>query len=291
MSLTSILFRLGASKGDRARDRRIPYPTGVNQICNLSYGPHGKSNLLDVYWPEAKECCPVIVSVHGGGYVYGDKEVYKRYCMDLARRGFTVINFNYRLAPRWKFPAPLEDLHNVMFWLHQKSRDYHADPSRIFLVGDSAGAQIVSQYAAMATNPDYMALFHFPALDSDIRIRAVGLNCGMYDMAPIAAQQRTGIHLDYLGRKLPKNDPRFAVMENITGHFPPAHITTSCHDFLRENAEPMAQFLRSKGVESVCECYGTEEDTRIGHVFHVNIILEEAIACNDAQCAFFRQYL
>ena len=117
MSLTSILFNIGAKKSDRKRDAQIPYPAGVQQWNDISYGPHGKENLLDVYRPVGAGKCPIIVNVHGGGYVYGDKELYKRYCMDLARRGFAVVNFNYRLAPRWKFPAPLEDLNNVMHWI------------------------------------------------------------------------------------------------------------------------------------------------------------------------------
>lgn len=52
---------------------------------------------------------PVIVSVHGGGWGYGDKERYQYYCMSLAQQGFAVVNFSYRLASKYKFPAPLED--------------------------------------------------------------------------------------------------------------------------------------------------------------------------------------
>lgn len=291
MSIDSILFNIGARKGDRKRDARIPFPAGVVEITDLSYGPHRKHNRMDIYYPEGADRCPIIVSVHGGGYVYGDKELYKRYCMDLARRGFAVVNFNYRLAPLWKFPAPLEDLNNVMLWLSRHAKQYHADNSSIFLVGDSAGAQLVSQYAAMLTNPDYMALFGLKRPIDRISIKAVGLNCGLYDMKTIAAGERKGIHLDYLGKTLSNDDPRLAVLENITSAFPPAHITTSCHDFLRECAQPMCDFLTGKGVEAVCKCYGTEEDRTIGHVFHVNIILEEAIRCNDDQCAFFREHI
>lgn len=291
MSLDSIKFNIGAAKSDRKRDALIPFPTGVAQITDISYGPHRKHNLLDVYYPEGAQCCPVIINVHGGGYVYGDKELYKRYCMDLARRGFTVVNFNYRLAPRWKFPAPLEDLNNVMLWLNRESQNYHADITRIFMVGDSAGAQLTSQYAAMLSNPAYMTLFGFKRPDPDIGLRAVGLNCGMYDLESMASQERYGLFLDYLGRKLSNDDPRLAVLDHISLNYPPAHITTACHDFLRSAAQPMAAFLQEKGVEVQWTCYGTEEDSTIGHVFHINIIHPEAIACNDAQCAFFRKYL
>lgn len=291
MSFESIKFNIGARKNDRKRDKKIPFPKGVVQIKDISYGPHRRHNLMDIYYPEGADRCPIIVSVHGGGFVYGDKELYSRYCMDLAHRGFTVVNFNYRLAPRWKFPAPLEDINNVMLWLSRHAKQYHADNQNIFMVGDSAGAQLASQYAAMLTNPEYMALFGLKRPIERIQLRAVGLNCGLYDMKTVAAGERKGLHLDYLGKVISNDDPRLAVMENITSDFPPAHITTACHDFLRSNAQPMCDFLQSKGVEAVCKCYGSEENEKIAHVFHVNIILEEAIACNDEQCAFFREHM
>ena len=288
MSLTSILFKIGAGKSDRKRDAQIPFPAGVKEWNNISYGPHGKENLLDVYRPLNAGKCPIIVNVHGGGYVYGDKELYKRYCMDLARRGFAVVNFNYRMAPRWKFPAPLEDLNNVMRCVATEGQ-WFGDIQKVFMLGDSAGAQLTSQYAAMLHNLEYMSHFRFP--HPGIFLTAIGLNCGMYDMASQAAGKRTGITLDYLGKHIPANDPRFRVLEAINHNYPPAHITTACHDFLRPAAQPMYDLLTEKGIPCRLDVYGTEEDSSIGHVFHINIITEEAIRCNDAQCDFFRQYL
>lgn len=289
MSLTSFMFRINATHTDRKRDSIIPFPSGIAQINDISYGPHGKSNLLDVYYPEKADCCPVIINIHGGGFVYGDKELYKRYSMDLARRGFTVININYRLAPRWKFPAPLEDINNVLHWLSREHDRHHADIDHIFMVGDSAGAQLASQYAAMLSNPDYMALFGLK--HPSIRISAVGLNCGLYDIKMVATSQRKGLELDYLGRKIQNDDPRLAVMDAITPSYPPAHITTACHDFLRPMAQPMYDHLTAKGIPCRLDLYGSEEDQSIGHVFHINILNPEAIQCNDQQCDFFRQYL
>jgi acetyl esterase/lipase len=291
MSLQSILLRRGAAKSDRERDSKIPYPTGVIQRCNISYGPYGKSNLLDVYRPDDRERYPILINVHGGGYVYGSKEVYKRYCMELARHGFTVININYRLAPRWKFPAPLEDIHNVMLWIQREKHNLQADWTRIFMVGDSAGAQLVSQYAAMLTNADYMALFGFSKLDDTTKLHAIGLNCGMYDAQKQAEGQRKGIARDYLGRKLSASDPRLFVLDAITSNFPPAHITTACHDFLRDAAQPMYDLLVARNVPCRMDCYGKEEDPSVGHVFHINIITEDAIQCNADQCDFFKQYI
>ena len=290
MSFTSIMFNINASRSDRKRDSLIPLPRGIVECRNIRYGSHGNENLLDVYYPEGTATAlPTIVSIHGGGYVYGSKEIYRRYGMDMARRGFAFVNFNYRLAPRWKFPTPLWDTNYVMEWICRNAERYHLDPSRIILVGDSAGAQLASQYAAIATNADYAALFQMEV--PNIQIQALGLNCGMYDMAHQGAAPRKGIHLDYLGRDIPANDPRFNVLEAIGSNYPAAYITTACHDFLRNAAEPMYDHLISKGIRTAWKCYGTEEDKSIGHVFHVNIVLPEAIRCNDDAAAFFLSVL
>lgn len=290
MSLESIMFNIRAGKTDRLRDAAIPLPEGVNECRNVSYGSHGDWNLLDVYLPQGtKEQLPTIVSIHGGGYVYGSKEIYRRYGMDLAKRGFAFVNFNYRLAPRWKFPTPLHDTNAVMEWICKNAQRYHLDPDRIILVGDSAGAQLASQYAAMVTNPRYAALFQMRI--PSIRIRCLGLYCGMYDMKKRAQPPRRGLHLDYLGRGLSPEDPRLAVLENITADYPPAYLATACHDFLRPEAEPMGNFLREKGIDAQWKCYGSEENEKVSHVFHVNIILPEAIECNDDSAEFFRKYI
>ena len=290
MSFHSIMFNISASRSDKKRDAAIPLPEGITQCRNISYGIHGKDSLLDVYYPEGTtDRLPTIVSIHGGSYVYGSKEIYRRYGMDMAKRGFAFVNFNYRLAPKWKFPTPLYDTNAVMEWVCRNAARYHLDPSRIILVGDSAGAQLASQYAAIATNPRYAE--KFPIKVPGITIRALGLNCGMYDAAERGKSPRKGIALDYFGKNFPDDDPRLQVLQAITDRYPPAYITTACHDFLRECAQPMHDYLTTKGIPAQWKCYGTEEDKSIGHVFHVNIILPEAVRCNDDAAEFFRKYL
>ena len=289
MTFSSLQFYLSATRSDRKRDAAIPLPTGVKALRNISYGSHGEDNLLDVYYPEGTcQPLPTIVSIHGGGYVYGTKEIYRRYGMDMAKRGFAFVNFNYRRAPKWKFPTPLADTNAVMEWVVQNAHRYHLDPDRIILLGDSAGAQMASQFAAMMTNPEYGRLFGLKL--AKVRIRAIGLFCGLYDLSARAQMPRRGMYKDYFG-KLPMDDPRFQCLESVTAAYPPAFIMTGTEDFLRDQAEPMYDFLRSKGVEAQWKCYGQEGDKKACHVFHVNILLPEAVQCNDDAAEFFRKYV
>ena len=290
MSFQSLMFNISATRSDKKRDAAIPLPEGITECRNISYGSHGTENLLDVYYPKGTaEPLPTIVSIHGGGYVYGSKEIYRRYGMDMARRGFAFVNFNYRLAPRSKFPAPLADTNAVLEWVCQNARRYHLDPQRIILLGDSAGAQLTSQYAAIFTNPEYASLFDLKL--PHVKICALGLFCGMYDGAARAKAPRRGLFLDYLGKNLPADDPRMQVLAAVTDKYPPAFIATAHHDFLKSEAQPMFEFLTARGIPAQYKCYGRPEDKHIGHVFHVNILLPEAVQCNDDAAAFFRQYV
>lgn len=290
MSIEAINFRMGAGKADRERNAATVHPAGVSRVENLSYGPYGMWNLLNVYYPEGTEgILPVIISIHGGGYVYGTKEEYHHYCADIARRGFAVVNFNYRLAPEDPFPAQLEDINAVFCWVAANGAKYHMDTQNLFVVGDSAGAQMASQYAAILTNRDYASLFGFdPAV---VKIRALGLNCGMYDLIAKLRSPTFKLGRDYLGEGFDLSDARLDVFGAVNESYPPAHITTSYHDFNRPGAKPFMDLLSEKGITVQCLCFGTPEQKEIGHVFHVDIRLPEAKACNDAQCAFFRNYL
>ena len=100
---------------DDERDKGLVTPADVKRYDNICYvkgGDKDASHYLDVYRPleRSEDKLPVIVNVHGGGWVYGDKETYQFYCMDLCRRGYAVVNASYRLAPLFKYPAQLEDV-------------------------------------------------------------------------------------------------------------------------------------------------------------------------------------
>lgn len=290
MTIDAIKLNISATISDYKRDKKISIPEKVTQCRNISYGKFGKHNLLDVYYPEATFTpLPTIVNIHGGGYVYGSKEIYRRYCMYLAQQGFAVVNFNYRLAPRWKFPTPLLDTNTVMQWICENASTYYLDPKNIIIVGDSAGAQLTSQYSAIATNANYAS--HFGITAPSIKIRAIGLNCGMYDLIQVSGKTPSGVIKDYCGSRVNISDPRMDVLGAISTNYPPAFITTSCHDFLHDAAEPMYNYLISKGLTAEWKCYGTADQEDVAHVFHINIVHPEAVSCNEDSCTFFRKFL
>lgn len=106
MSLTSRMLQKAFVLADSQKNKGQVTPESIIRFDDIAYGPDKKWNVLDVYRPrDVQGKLPVIIDVHGGGWVYGDKEVYQYYCMALARRGFAVVNFTYRLAPEFIFPS------------------------------------------------------------------------------------------------------------------------------------------------------------------------------------------
>lgn len=282
---------------DAKRDAGLTTPENMVRYDDITYGPYGEWNLLDIYHTkEAETLQPVIVSVHGGAWVYGDKELYQHYCMRLADRGFTVVNFTYRLAPENRYPAALEDINNVMYFLKQHGSEYMADINNMFVVGDSAGAQLASQYLTMLTNAEYAGQFPFPM--PDVTVKAAALNCGLYDARKCAENGLDEPFIEYVGKKVLEKfyaDKELLesldVLKYMTKDFPPSYVMSSCHDFLLPNAEPMYRHLQNLGVDSILKIYGSKEQKEIAHVFHLDCKSEEAAKCNDEECEFFRKYI
>ncbi|MBO4788849.1 MAG: alpha/beta hydrolase fold domain-containing protein [Lachnospiraceae bacterium] len=285
-------MRKAWAAADAARDAGLTEPESVEAFRNISYGPHGEWNLLDVYRPKEKsgETLPVIVSIHGGGFFYGDKELYRFYTMHLAEMGFAVVNYNYRLAPENHFPAPLEDAMAVLDWISANATAYGLDTSNLFFVGDSAGAQLVSQFACILTNPAYAQLFEMKAPEG-ITVRAISLACGVYTLLPDEGGEFSPMMLDYLAEEARTDNPRLEVKNNITKDYPPTFIFSAYLDSLYEACEPMAEFLRTRGVEVRCKIYGSPEAEDVRHVFHVNMKLSEGERANRDQTAFFKEHI
>ena len=292
MSIVSLMTRIMFKRGDKKRDAGLTTPDYVKRYDDIQYGPNRKWNKLDVYRPKGVEgVLPVIVSVHGGGWVYGDKELYQYYCMSLVQHGFAVVNYSYRLAPKYKYPAQFEDTAMVFKWVLEHSEEYGLDKNNVFAVGDSAGGQLLGIYSCMCSDKK-LARAAGIEIPEGFKPKAVALNCGVYKMVKPNKKDASSLLMrDYLpeggsDKELKEN----SVMDNVTGDFPPAFIMTAEGDFLAPQALPLAEKLKSVGAEAEYHYYGDKEHV-LGHVFHVNMKLEEAHSCNREECEFFRKHI
>lgn len=312
--------REGMGASDARRDAGLKIPSDVKCFFDIRYSEADESCLLDVYMPKratkknlhysksqeksisenvanSNFKFPVIVSIHGGGWVYGDKKLYSFYCMELARRGFAVVNFTYRLSPEHKFPAALEDTNNVFKWILKNFAKYNLDAENIFATGDSAGANYLAIYAAICTNEKFAENFSFE-IPAKLKLNAIYLNCGMYDFISFSKTLDTKATRGALFEKggtrqeLILASPIFHVEEN----FPPTFFVTAENDFLREQVPPLAKTFCEKGVAFEYKCYRAKKshsknEQKLGHVFMLDLRDKYSAPCLDEQCDFFQRHL
>jgi acetyl esterase/lipase len=145
---------------------------GVDVLRDAAYGPHERHR-LDVFAPAGARDLPVVVFVHGGGFVAGDKSTpgtpyHDNVGLWAARSGMVGVTMNYRLAPEHRWPSGADDVGAAVAWLAANVADHGGDPSRIVLMGSSAGATHVAGYVA---TPDRHAA-----------LRGIVLLSGAYDL-------------------------------------------------------------------------------------------------------------
>lgn len=130
---------------------------GVERVGNISYGPAGRRNLLDLYRAkDHKAGAPVLVYLHSGGYYSGNKRLGSAELLyRLARQGWVTISANYRLRPQGDFVDHLTDAKRVIAWVREHAKEYGADPSTLVLAGGSAGAHLSIMAALTPNDPRY----------------------------------------------------------------------------------------------------------------------------------------
>lgn len=258
---------------ERNDDKRIASQTptpGITQITDIPYMDDSmKEHLLDIYYPEnTEEKLPVIVDIHGGGWLYGYKEINKYYCLKLAEKGFLVASINYRLARNFQFIDQIADAFSAFSWLFENLKNYPADMNNIFLVGDSAGGQIVSICAAICKNKKMQEDF---GVTPSLSFKAIGAICPAVDL--ISPNFMMNVNLKSLLGDKPKENPLYKYMdyENVAYlGLAPFYIVTANGDFLKKQAQKLKKVLDRHGVENVFYYYDeTVDGKKLPHVFSV----------------------
>ncbi|HEX7873192.1 MAG TPA: alpha/beta hydrolase [Sphingobium sp.] len=144
---------------------------------DIAYGPHVRHR-LDLYRAEAGESLPILLFVHGGGFLKGDKGGAAEWPNAnvgrmAAQAGFLGAVINYRLAPDNPWPSGAEDVAAAVDWLRAHAADQGGDPAKIVLVGTSAGAAHVAGYLKLAGG------------HADRDVRGVILLSGLYGYTPL----------------------------------------------------------------------------------------------------------
>lgn len=161
----------------------IPYlPTGgpvpeydpKDAACTVP----GREHLLDVYSPvpldvDAPEKLPVIVTLHGGGYISNGKECNRPHGMWFASQGYRVVNVNYTLQPEAMLDLEMREIGYAFRWIADNAEKYGFDLNNVFLTGDSSGGHLSLLFTALQTNPELQEMLKCGAAPFPLRGTAV----------------------------------------------------------------------------------------------------------------------
>ena len=284
-----------ARKADAESHARQVKPEGIKEVCNLAYIDDDMwQHKLDVYYPEKSENekLPVVIDVHGGGWMYGDKELNKFYNLYVANRGFCVFSMSYSLVPECADPAvQLREVMAALGWVSAHLKDYPCDETKIMLTGDSAGGMLAGFAAALLTDEKLRRAYD--TIDVDLKLTVLALT------SPVAYMNSKGI-IGFYTKKMwtdgYKNKPTYEymnldkVIENAD--MPPTFMVTSSGDMLGlKQTRRAAEDFRKKGIEVKLMDWPKYEGQNLPHVFSViEPNLAPGIKTIDEMCAFFRAH-
>jgi acetyl esterase/lipase len=174
----------------RVRIRQVVFPLflhdrRVERVKDIEYGPHGRRNRLDVYRqkrPTARQdgrLAPVLLQIHGGGWVIGDKgQQGLPLMLQLAAEGWVCVAPNYRLSPRATWPDHLVDCKRALAWVRAHIAEYGGDPDLVCVTGGSAGGHLAAMVGLTGGDPRYQPGFE----NADTTVAACVPFYGVYDL-------------------------------------------------------------------------------------------------------------
>lgn len=240
-------------RASRKPARHVP----VARVENRSIPGDAGDIPVRIYYPDACDGAPLIVYLHGGGFVLCDLDSHDACCRRLTNgAGAIVVSVDYRLAPEHRFPAAVEDAWAATQWVATHGRELSGDTGRLVLAGDSAGANLATVVCMLARDrsgpPIAFQVLIYPVVDQRRKPKVVRdpSSRGVLTLA----HQRWFTD-QYLG---PDGDRENVLASPILGDLtglPPAHVVTAEFDPLCDDGEEYAARLRAAGVPATARRY------------------------------------
>jgi triacylglycerol lipase len=215
---------------------RVYEPGEIEVVENIAYGPHARHR-LDVHTATVRRSgtpMPVVVYVHGGGFVGGNRQSSRNVSDYFASLGLVGVNATYRLAPEAKWPSGSRDVAAAVRWVADNIRDYGGDPSQIYVIGKSAGAFHVAE---LALRPEIAGAVGLP-------IAGIVLISGTYTAD---ASDPSDNRIAYFGEDLARW-PEISILGNIERSDLPLLVTVSDYDGASTKAS-FAELIQALTVE------------------------------------------
>ena len=262
-------------KSDKKRMATQTPPENVVKVKDIPYIDDGNPyHKFDVFYPEgkiAKEGLPVIIDIHGGGWMYATKDLNKYYCMELAKKGYCVFSISYRLVPDVTVNEQIKDCTEALAFIRANMKDYPANKKTVMLTGDSAGGQLALYSTILNNNPDAREIFG--TVDTKLNIKCLLLT------SPVTYAKSGGwfsIYTKKMWGKDYKTKSTYNYMDlneimELANDMPPTYFITSSGDTLAHDQTVNAyNYFVEKGYECEIEDFTDLKDgKKLPHVFSV----------------------
>ena len=284
---------------DTYAQTQVKQPIEIHENLTSNNRPQTQ---FDVLYPRAaasspQRLLPLVVWVHGGGWVGGNKEGARSYLRLLADANIASINIGYTLVPKAHFPQQLLEIDSAIATVLKQHTQWPIDVNNIILAGDSAGANLVSTYAAAVTNPALAQQLGFQPALRTTQLKGMVLHSGVYDMAALyAARQHTpwlvnqGMQ-DVIGQFAGSQHPntaqlnRMSALPWLTHDYPPVYLSASEEDVLTAGQSvPFVARLNALGVPVTARIFPKNHPEKLRHDFNFDMhfqashtVLQESI--------------
>lgn len=260
--------------GDKKKHAKQKPPKNIEIIKDINYlDDNNLYHTLDIMYPEnigKNEKLPVIIDIHGGGWMYAIKDLNENYCRSLCDRGYVVFNISYRLVPDVNVNEQIKDVMSALKWISENIKDYPCDSDNIMLTGDSAGGMLSAYATVLLQSGELRNVFN--TVDAKLNINTLVLT------SPVAFMKSAGLFSLYtkpLWGKDYKNSETYNYMDfdeilPYAKNMPPTYLITSSGDTLAQKQTlRLYELLDKNGVECELANYGEEYGKSLAHVFSV----------------------
>ena len=272
-------FLHNESTNKKAQKKVAIQNNNVTALTDISYMKSLPNSQLDILMPKnisANDKLPVIFWAHGGGFIAGDKQYKNPLLANIVERGYVVVNVNYALAPEFQYPTPLMQMDHAVAFIKRNQNKLPIDLNQVVFGGDSAGAQINSQFTAIQTNSKLREEMNFKQQIPPESIKAAIFFGGFYDMHTVRATEFPRIDLfmrSYTGakdwEKHLKVINQMSTERQITHGFPPTYLSVGDADPFKSQNESFSHALKDKRIPVDTLFYDSSHHLKHQYQFHL----------------------
>ena len=261
------------------RHQAVIQNKNVAVYTDITYMDSLPNSQLDILMPNnvnADDKLPVIFWAHGGGFIAGDKQYKNALLSHIVERGYVVVNVNYALAPEYQYPTPLIQMRHAVEFIKANERNLPVDLNQVIIGGDSAGAQINSQFVAIQTNAQLRQQMNFPQQFTPAQIKGAIFLGGFYDMQTVRETEFPRIDLfmrSYTGVKdwehQFKKISEMSTAEQVTENYPATYLSVGDADPFTSQNDAFVKALRAQDVPVDTHFYDGSHHLKHQYQFHL----------------------